>query len=46
MTRTPKDFYSAVILLFAGVFTGFGLWGTLQAARYLLMLCGVQFDSM
>lgn len=35
-----------VILLFAGIVSGAGLWGLYLGARYLLILCGVQFDSM
>jgi hypothetical protein len=41
-----KSFSACVILLFAGLITGFGLWGVYLAARYALLLCGVKFDSM
>ena len=46
LASTEVSISVLVIAIFAGLFTGCGLWGLYLAARYLLMLLGVQFDSM
>ena len=45
-TDDKLTFAGAVVLAFAGLITGAGLWGLYLGARALLLLCGVQFDSM
>jgi hypothetical protein len=44
--RAPLSFSGLVILLVIGLISGAGLWGIYLGTRFLLMLCGVKFNSM
>ena len=44
--RLSVGWTGCVILLFAGLVSGAGLWGLYLGARALLMMLGVKFTSM
>jgi hypothetical protein len=44
--KEKLSFSGLIVFLFAGLLSGAGLWQLYLAARYCLILLGVQFNSM